>query len=110
MGDMSLTKVTREQARELYMAITKYENFLFFFYYKEVTAILAHATRMLQYEQIQISDVGRYITILCEKLKVTFPISANESIKLLASGHADQIVQDLFGENFDRMPSHYTFH
>ena len=49
--DMSLTSTTREQARELYMAITKYENFLFF-YYKDVPAILAQTSPMLQYEEI----------------------------------------------------------
>ena len=89
---MSLTKVTREQAQDLYMAITKYENFLFFFYYKEVTAILAHTTRMLLYEEIQISDIGRYITILYKKLRVTFPVSATQLIELLTSDHADEII------------------
>lgn len=98
---MSLTKATREQAQELYNAITKYDNFLFFFYYKEVTAILAHTSRKLQYEMIQISDVGRYITILCEKLKASYPRSATLPIELLASGYADQIVRDLFGDDFD---------
>ena len=97
---MSLTKVTREHAQELYNAITKYDNFLFF-YYKEVTAILAHTSRKLQYEMIQISDVGRYITILCEKLKASYRRSATLPIKLLASGYADQIVRDLFGDDFD---------
>jgi len=99
--DMSLTSTTREQARELYTAITKYENFLFFFYYKDVTAILAQTSRMLQYEEIQISDVGRYINILCEKLKTSYPLSAMHPIELLASGHVDKIIQDLFGDNFD---------
>ena len=98
--DMSLTPTTREQARELYMAITNYENFLFF-YYKDVTAILAQTSRMLQYEEIQISDVGRYINILCEKLKISHPLSAMHPIELLASGHVDKIIQDLFGDNFD---------
>ena len=98
---MSLTKATREQVQELYNAITKYDNFLFFFYYKEVTAILAHTSRKLQYEMIQISDVGQYITILCEKLKASYPRSATLPIELLASGYADQIVQDLFGDDFD---------
>src|SRR4051812_34711946 len=50
MKDTSLTKATREQAQELYDSITKYDNFLFFFYYREVTAILAHTSRKLQYE------------------------------------------------------------
>ena len=75
--------------------------FLFFFYYKEVTAILAHTSRMLQYETIQISDVGRYITILCEKLTASYPKTATHPIELVASGHADQIVRDLLGDNFD---------
>jgi hypothetical protein len=103
LQDMSLTKVTREQAQELYTAITKYDNFLFFFYYKEVTAILAHTSRKLQYERIQISDVGRYIAILCEKLKASYPTSATHPIELLASGYADQIVRNLFGADFDSM-------
>ena len=98
---MSLMKATREQVQELYNAITKYDNFLFFFYYKEVTAILAHTSRKLQYEMIQISDVGRYITILCEKLKAAYPRSATLPIELLARGYADQIVRDLFGDDFD---------
>src|SRR5204862_3280189 len=73
-SDMSLTKATREQAQELYNAITKYNNFLFF-YYKEVTAIFVHTSWKLQYEMIQISDVGQYITILYEKLKASYPRS-----------------------------------
>lgn len=101
MKDMSLTKATREQARELYDGITKYDNFLFFFYYQEVTAILAHTSRKLQYESIQISDVGRYITILCEKLKASYPKSAVHPVELVASGYADQIVRDLFGNDLD---------
>lgn len=90
--DKSLTQVTRDQAQELYENITKYENFLFFFYYKEVTAILAHTSRMLQYKTIQISDVGRYITLLCDALKASYPKSATNPIELVGSGHADQIV------------------
>ena len=99
--DMSLTKATREQAEELYAAITKYENFLFFFYYKEVTAILAQTSQMLQYESIRISDVGRYINILYQKLKTSYPTSATHPIELLASGYADKIVRDLFGNDFN---------
>jgi len=109
MKDVSLTKVTREQAEELYKAITNYDNFLFFFYYKEVTAILAHTSRMLQYEMIQISDVGCYITILCEKLKASYPKSATHPIELVASGHADQIVWDLFGDDLDGINSIYIY-
>ena len=101
MTDMSLTKSTREQARELYEDITKYDNFLFFFYYKEVTSILAHTSWKLQYKTIQISDVGRYIIILCERLKASYPRSATHPIELMGSGHADQIVRDLFGDDLD---------
>src|SRR5437762_13943290 len=97
---VTLTKVTREQAQELYNAITKYNNFLFF-YYKEVTAILAHTSQKLQYEMIQISGVGQYITILCEKLKASYPRSATLPIELLTRSYADQIVRDLFGDDFD---------
>jgi len=101
MEDMSLTKTTREQARELYSGITNYDNFLFFFYYKEVTAILAQTSRKLQYETIQVSDIGRYIGLLCKKLKATYPIAATHPIELVASGYADQIVRELFGDDFD---------
>lgn len=99
--DKTLTSTTRDHAAELYTAITRYDNFLFFFYYKEITTILAHTSRMLQYEEIQISDVGRYITMVCEKLTTSYLESATHPIELLASGCADQIVRDLFKNDFN---------
>ena len=51
-------KETREHAAGLYNDLTDYNNFMFIFYYKEVAEIMAITTKKLQYQDIQISDVG----------------------------------------------------
>ena len=65
-------KVTQTAAAELYRDLTSYENFLFFFLYRDFTEIMAIASKQLQARDLQISDVARNIIDLRTKLEVVY--------------------------------------
>ena len=92
-------KETREHAAGLYNDLTDYNNFMFIFYYKEVAETIAITTKKLQYRDIQISDVGRYVLDLCRILKKNYPQNSRHPEELMAKGYADKIVVELFGED-----------
>ena len=105
MNDNSLTKATRAAALDLYTSLTSYKHFMFFFFYKEVTAIMAWTSQAMQRKDLQISDVGRYVLSLCKTLETSFPQDSLYPEELLASSFADSIMRELFNNNLKSMPA-----
>ena len=91
--DKSYDKKVRKSAAKLYADLTNYDDFLFFFYYQEITARMTHTAKLLQYPDLQLFDVTRYITLLRIHLQKKYP---KGPVELLAHGYADQVTKDLF--------------
>ena len=94
--DKSYDKKVRKSAAKLYADLTNYDDFLFFFYYQEITARMAYTAKLLQYPDLQLFDVTRYITLLRIHLQKKYPKGSHNPVELLAHGYADQVTKDLF--------------
>jgi hypothetical protein len=87
----------RDLASVLYERLTSYEFFLFIHLYRDLAGAMAKTTKQLQYKDIQISDVGRYIMGLGAWLKVNYSEGLNEPTVMIGDGIADEIMDNLFG-------------
>ena len=96
--DKRYDKKARKSAAKLYTDLTNYEDFLFFFYYQEITARIAHTARLLQYPNLQLFDVTRYITLLCSQLQKRYAKGSRHPVELMAKGYADRAIKELFGD------------
>jgi len=76
----------RATASNLYTALPKYDNFVFFFYYCDVTAVMARYSKLLQERAMQIPDVGRLVTRLCTRLEHNFSTKNIFPAELLSKG------------------------
>jgi hypothetical protein len=70
-------KVTQAAAADLYRDLTSYENFLFFFFYRDIAESMAITSKKLQHQDLQIPDVARIIIDLRERLKINYPDGPN---------------------------------
>ena len=75
MSNSSNKADIKKIASDLYDALTKYDNFVFFFYYCDVTAIMARYSKLFQECALQVSNVGYLITRLCKRLKTNFSMN-----------------------------------
>ena len=107
--DTSYDKSTRETAQKLYDQLTNYDTFLFLFYYEQVTDIMATTSKQLQKRQLEISDVGRNIVGLINKLNVFFPQDSIEQEELMGNGTAYEIMKELFQDNIHRISFNQYF-
>ncbi len=103
--DKSYDKKARELAAKLYTDLTNYEDFVFFFYYQEITARMAHTARLLQYPDLQLFDITRYITLLHTHLQKKYAKDSRHPVELMANGYADQIIKDLFNGDINEIRS-----
>ena len=103
--DRSYDKSARETAQKLYDQLTNYDVFLFLFYYEQVTEIMATTSKQLQRRQLEISDVGRDIVTLVNKLNAFFPRGSIEPEELMGNGTAYEIMKELFQNDIHRIPS-----
>jgi hypothetical protein len=62
MANTSNESKVKKSAADLYQALTTYDNFVFFFFYRAVTSLIAHTSKILQNKDLEISEVGRRIT------------------------------------------------
>ena len=93
--DKSYDKKVRKSAAKLYVDLTNYDDFLFF-YYQEITVRMAHTVKLLQYPDLQLFDITRYITLLRIHLQKKYPKGSRNPVELLAHGYGDQVTKDLF--------------
>ena len=99
MSNPSNKADVKKTASDRYDALTQYDNFVFFFYYCDVTAVMARYSKLLQEHALQVSDVGRLITRLCKRLESNFSVDHVFPTELLADGHADSLMRELFPEH-----------
>ena len=97
----------KKTATELYKDLTSYDNLLFIFLYNDVAAIMARTSKLLQQRNIQISDVGHQIIILCKKLSTTYPCGAPFPVDSWNNSNIDDIFQNLFGNDLSGL-LHYS--
>ena len=91
----------KQTAKDLYEKLTSYDIFLFIHMYRDLAGTMAKTSRLLQYKDIRIRDVGRWVMNLCGKLKANYPESSDLPTALLGDGTADDIMSELFGEDIN---------
>ena len=91
----------RKNTHQLYHDLTTYEHFLFLFFYRDVTVLLARTSKQLQSKNLQISDVGRYISILHKRLETFYSDDQEFPGELIGEGHAEALMQELFNDEVD---------
>lgn len=82
-------------AKGLYEHLTSYENFMFIWFYRDVTVLLANYSRLLQTKDLQIPDVGHLVIRLSEKLQMLW--SNDISVpRQIGDGKTFDMMQELF--------------
>jgi len=99
----STNKETRSSAIELYKALTTYDNYLSLFFYRDVTALMARTSQLLQGKDLEIPEVGHRIMLLCERLVVMYSEDDPFPQTLVGDGHGDNLLRELFPDGFDGM-------
>ena len=89
----------RQAVTELYKALTNYDNFLFFFFYRDLLKILATKSKQFQARDLEISDVGRLIKQLIDRLDLAFPKDSLLPDDLRGDGESDNLMRELFGND-----------
>jgi len=88
----------RKVAKDLYRNLTSYDYLLFFFFYRDVTAIFVRTSKLLQAEDLQMSDIGRYISVLHQRLMTVYSKEEKYPPILSANGEVDNLMKELFGD------------
>jgi hypothetical protein len=101
MNDTHETAEHRQTAAKLYEEFTSYDKFVFIFLYRDLTAILARTSKLLQARDIQIRDVGRQIMTLCKRLNELYPEDTTTPLALIGEGEADNILSELFEQGLN---------
>jgi len=85
----------RKVASELYKNLTSYDNLYFIHLYRDVTALMARYSKLLQAKNIQIPDVGRRIATLRHRLVEFYPRDSELPMNLINEGVADSLIREL---------------
>jgi hypothetical protein len=88
----------KELALSLYEKLTSYNAFLFIHLYRDLAGIMARTTRLLQSQNLQIRDVGRFILNLCTSLKINYSEDFLLPTEMLGDGVTDNVIDELFGK------------
>ena len=105
MEATSNTAELRRTATQLYQNLTTYDYFLSFFFYRDVTASFARTSKQLQARDLQMSDVGRYISVLHKRLTSFYSEDQEYPAELTGEGHADALMFELYDGEFNGLPS-----
>lgn len=92
----------KDKAKKLYEELTTYDTFLFMFLYRDLAAMLARTSKLLQDRNIQIRDVGRRIMTLYGRLQGDYHLESLLPNELSGDGEADNVMKELFGEDLNR--------
>lgn len=92
----------RETAEKLYRCLTTYDNFLFFFWYRDVLDIVKRKSKQLQEQAIEVPDVGRIVLHLSEVLSTRYSRDLPVPTDLVGDGQTDNLLRELFGDDFNR--------
>lgn len=89
------------KAQDLYERMTDYNTFLFTFLWCDLTQELARVHKNIQRNDLQISDVGRSITLLCIRLKDSYPLDSEIPISLpWIDGRTSYIMKQFWGKDY----------
>lgn len=81
--------------------MTDYDTILFAFLWSDLAQTVAKAHARIQTRELQISDVGRAITLLCIHLKAEYPLHSELSAAFSwLDGDAVYLMEQLYGKNF----------
>ena len=105
MANTSNTPMVKKSAADLYQTLTTYDNFVFFFFYRDVTSLIANTSKILQKQDLEISEVGRCITTLCTRLRTYYAESDPFPTALAGDGYGDSLMAELFPKDFECMSS-----
>ena len=91
----------KAKASDLYSRITDYDTLVFTFFWCDVAKQLATVHKQVQERNLQISDVGRVITLLCCRLTENYPQDSEIPEKFpLADGFGTHIMTQLLGKDY----------
>lgn len=83
--------------------MTDYNTLVFIFFWCDLAQELKKIQKRIQSNDLEISDVGRSITLLCTRLKREYPLK--EGVVVPKSfpwidGHANYIMQQFWGKDY----------
>lgn len=88
---------------ELYTRMTDYDTLVFIFFWCDLAQQLAFVHARVQERKLQISDVGRSITLLCNRLKEDYPLLGEHHMPEElpgANGYGNYIMQQFWKKDF----------
>jgi hypothetical protein len=86
--------------------MTDYDNLVFAFIWCDLAKYMGFHAKRLQEKNIQVSDVGRSITSLCNRLKTEYTKGSEFPATLpFVDGYGNHILQQLFAENAQSITS-----
>jgi hypothetical protein len=92
---------TRKRASDVYAKLTDYDTFLFIFFYRDVTALVARTSKSLQARDLQIPDVGRLIITLSKRLETSYPLDSPLPTDMIGDGYGHGAMAVLFGDDLN---------
>ena len=95
--------IATKKAQDLYERMTDYNTLVFTFLWCDLVQELKKIQKRIQSSDLEISDIGRSITLLCTQLKKEYPLK--EGSEILESfpwidGHANYIMQQFCGKDY----------
>ena len=97
----SSNKELKALATSLYGQLTSYDNLVFIYLYRDLAERLKRYSKLLQDKKLQISDVGRIITMLCMRLETDYSETLPFPGPLLGNGHTDNVLTEIFNGEFE---------
>ena len=92
----------KAKAAELYAKMTNYDTLVFTFLLCHLAQELKKIHKCIQSSDLEISDVGRSITLLCTRLKKEYPLEGGNEIPNSfpwVEGRANYIMQQFWGKD-----------
>ena len=91
----------KAKVADLYSRMTNYDISVFTFFWCDVAQQLAFIHKRVQERKLQISDVGKSITLLCTHLRDDYPLSYEMPEELLiANGFSSHILHQFWGKDY----------
>src|SRR5947207_15317827 len=96
----SSNKELKALATSLYGQLTSYDNLVFIYLYRDLAERLKRYSKILQDKKLQISDVGRIITMLCKRFETDYSETLPFPEPLLDNGNTDNVLKQIDNGEF----------
>ena len=91
----------KAKAADLYSGMTNYDILVFTYFWCDVAQQLAFVHKRVQERKLQISDVGKSITLLCTRLQEDYPFGYEMPEELpIANGFGSHILHQFWGKDY----------